>query len=96
MNIDVKIINKILVDQIQQHTKMSINHDQVGFIPRKQGCSSIQKPNNVNCHVKKKKKKKDENHRIISTDAEKNSCQELASFYNKRKILIKGELKEIP
>ena len=43
----------------------------------------------------KKKKKKDENHRIISTDA-KNSCQELASFYNKRKILIKGALKEIP
>ena len=46
--------------------------------------------------LKKKKKKKDENHRIISTDAEKNNCQELASFYNKRKILIKGVLKEIP
>ena len=58
MTIDVKIINKILVDQIQQHTKMNINHDQVGFIPRKQGCFSIYKPTNVNCHVKKKKRMK--------------------------------------
>jgi hypothetical protein len=89
MNVNAEIFNKIMANQIQQHIRKLIHHNQVGFIPKMQGWFNICKSINVIQYINRSKDKDD---LIISIDAEKafNKIQHHFVIKALRKLALEG------
>ena len=74
MNIDAKILNKILSKRVREYIKRIIHHDLVGLLLMIQGEFNIENPS-IKSIIEKQKQKQNKklnykNHMIIRLDAE--------------------------
>ncbi|CAK7308766.1 LINE-1 reverse transcriptase homolog [Vulpes lagopus] len=83
MNMDVKILTKILTSRVQQYIKRIVHHDQVGFVPGIQGCFNICESINMIDHINKRKRQE-------PYDPPRRAICEQSEHFNKETICFKS------